>query len=1024
MIKKVSKKAIEMLSIFVAILLCTTTLYAQNRQITGVVVDEAGAGIVGAAVVMVGNSTLGVMTDIDGAFSINLPRNASIEVSCIGYTTEVLAVGANQNNLIVTLKESVEFLEETVVIGYGVQKKSDVTGAIASVKGEELSNRSVADVSQALQGKAAGVQILNTSGAPGSSSSIQIRGYSSNSRTSPLMIVDGLKVSNINYLDPESIASMEILKDAASAAIYGIEAGNGVILITTKSGNETKDSGRIFYNYQTSSQSIARKPELLDAAEYIEFQKLKGNYSGDIFDWDGKTSTDWLDAMTERGIQNRHTVGFQGSNQSGSLYVSLSSTDNNGIVLGDKDIYKRITAQINADYKVKKWLSVSVNTSIEKSSSRSVSEGSNTSVLGSMIQFDPTVPFTYSDNNLPARIQAVLSQGYELPRDPNGNIYGISSTGSTIWHPALGRDRSDSDSNGFNLRGTGSLNFTPIKGFTFTSRFGFRSGYSNRHTYNHELWVDSKQNQKFSISGTSSNNFYYQWENFANYLFNLGKNNFTVMAGMSFQKSTSDSVNGSADKLSDYSENFRYLANAINTTAMSLGGSPGESANLSYYGRFGWTFDNKYNIQANFRADAYDTSKLDRNHRWGYFPSVSAGWTLSNEGFLKSALDKASVSFLRLRASWGVNGNVNALGSYQYASTLRTSVGSGYDFHYDQMTEGVAPSTTLPNPEIKWETSRQVDVGLDARFFRNKLTLGLDWYTKNTTDFLTSTTAPGHTGASTLYMNAGKINNTGVELELSWKDNIGDFSYSVSGNMATLKNRVVERVTQERMAGARVGTGAGSPTVTYFDEGYPIWYLATYEVEGIDQQTGAGIYKDQNGDGVLNQDDMRYVGSAIPDLTYGLTLNFAYKGFDLSIFGTGVQGVTKLYSVYDRGDIPEANQLKMFLDKAWQNPQSTGYTFPKPNITDKQFTVSDFLVYDASFFKIKQVQLGYNLPKSILKHLKASQFRAYVSLDDWFTFTDYIGLDPETNGGGNSMAIDSGNYPISKKVVFGVNLAF
>lgn len=1006
-----------------------TEAYAQTR-LTGTVTDIAGQPLPGATVLVKGTTNTGTATDMDGNFALTVPSDATLTVSYIGFLPKDVVVG-NQTNITIQLQEDAVALEDVVVIGYGVQRKSDVTGAIAQVKSSDLENRTATDIAQAMQGKAAGVQIVNTSGAPGSSSSIQIRGYSSNSKTSPLIIVDGLKVRNFNYLDPENIESMEVLKDAASAAIYGIEAGNGVILITTKSGSssKTKGDGRIFYNFQQTFQEVAKDPDLMNAKEYMEYQILSGACNQDSFStYDGVTDTYWPDYMFERGKMQRHTVGFQGGNERGNLYVSLTSMDNNGIITGDKDIYKRLTGQVNADYKIKSWAQIGITTSFEKSASRTVTENvsANTTVMGSILTYDPTVPYVYNDNNMPDYVRNWVNQGMPIPTDKDGNVYGISpfSGNSLIWHPAVMRDRTDSDNKGFNVRGTAYLNLTPIKGFTFTSRLGYRAGYSTSSAYNYEMFVNSTASQNFSITGRSTTNLYYQWENFANYAFNLGKNAFTAMAGMSFENTNSDFVNGSANQLSNYSPSFRYLSNSVNTSNMSLSGIPSESASLSYFGRVGWSYDNRYNVQASFRADAYDTSKLDKDHRWGYFPSVSVGWNISNEKFMKDITDGGILTSLKLRGSWGVNGNVNALGSYQYATTLSSSVRYGYDFT-DTMIIGVSPSSVLPNPEIKWETSRQVDVGLDARFFNDRLSMGIDWYNKNTVDLLTSTTAPGNTGASTVYVNAGKVNNKGLEVELGWKDNIGDFSYSVNGNIATIKNLVVEGTSKDRVPGSAVW---GASDVTYFEEGYPLWYLRTYVVDHIDQQTGAVVYKDFDGNGIINAEDREMTGSGIPDFTYGLTINLNYKGFDLTVYGAGVQGVEKLFAL-NRNDFAQTNLLREFYTNCWKSPSSTGYKYAKPDFTDTYCKVSDARVYDASFFKIKQIQLGYNVPGKLLKKIKLSQLRVYASMDDWFTFTKYPGLDPETSAmhgasSGAGMAIDFGSYPISKKVVFGVNVSF
>ena len=995
--------------------------FAQNVTVKGKVTDSRGEPVIGATVMLSGNQTVGTQTDLGGNYSISVPSNASLIYSCVGYATQTVA-RAGRSVIDVVLAEDTEFLEETVVIGYGVQRKSDVTGAIASVKESDLENRTTTDVAQALQGKAAGVQIVNASGAPGASSSIQIRGYSSNSRTSPLMIVDGLKVNDISYLDPESIASIEILKDAASAAIYGVEAGNGVVLVTTKSGQ--KGSGRVFYNFQHSIQNVAHLPEMMNAKEYMDYMILAGAATQDGFGYDGKTDTKWTDYMLETGHQQRHTVGVEGGNDRAKFYTSLSYTDNNGIVKGDKDIFKRLVGQINAEYKVKDWLTVGVNATIDRSVRRAVSESSSISesVMGAMFVHDPTTPYIYDDNAIPARVQAMIND--RIPRDPNGHVYGISAFNETsyMWHPQAILDRSDTETQSFRTRGTAYANFTPIPGLVITSRFGFQGGYSHTNTYNHEVYISSKTNQAMSISGSTNDRLYYQWENFANYTKAFGKHELTAMAGMSYQQTNTDNLRGTAYVLSSDDPNFRYLDNAVNNANMSIGGQPEVRANMSYFGRLGWSYANKYFVQANFRADAYDSSKLDKNHRWGYFPSVSAGWTVSNEPFMQGVKQALNLSFLKLRASWGVNGNVNALGAYQYASSLETNKNYGYNLN-GTFIVGVRPSKVLPNPNIKWETSRQVDVGMDLRMFSERLTFSVDWYNKNTHDLLTSTTAPANTGAETVYVNAGLVNNHGTEFELGWKDTIGDFNYGISGNLSTVHNKVVKGTSKDRVPGQKIWS---SYDVTYFEEGYPLWYLRTFMVDHIDPNTGAAVYKDFNNDNAITPDDRDFAGSGIPDFTYGVTLNMGWKGFDLLVLGAGSQGAELLYAV-TRADALQQNTLRIFYKDAWKNASSTGYKYPKPDSSDKFYRCSNLRVYDASFFKIKQIQLGYTLPRRIVKKIAMSSLRAYVSLDDWFTFTKYPGLDPETSHAGSSasgLGVDYGSYPISKKLVFGVNVSF
>ena len=1012
-------KSIKIFAILVLAGLSASYAFAQTRSISGTVVDSQNVPIIGASVMVVGQSNVGTITDLDGRFSLNVPAGASISVSFIGYETQVVATG-NQSVFNITLAEDSEFLEETVVIGYGVQKKSDLTGAVASVKESDLANRSTVSPVQALQGKAAGVQIVNTSGAPGSDSSIQIRGYSSNSKTTPLMIVDGLKVSDINYLDPDNIASIEILKDAASAAIYGIEAGNGVILVTTKSGASSAGKGRVFYNFMTSIQQIDNLPNVMNVQEYLEYSDALGIPSRNF--WDGVTDTYWPDYMFEKGLTMRHTVGVQGANDRGSMYTSLTWLTNDGIVLGDKDYMKRLSGQINADYKINDWLTVGTNNSIERQYLSSVSEGAagQTSVLGSTIAHDPITPWVYTDATMPEDVKQTIASGLAYPTDDKGNYLGHSPHAGTINHPLLYRDGTDGGTESFNLRGTTYVNITPIKGLTFTSRLGYRAGHSSRDTYYKGWYVTAQIKQDMHLTSRASNNLFYQWENFANYNNNFGKHSINAMAGFSFQKNTSKYVEGTTYLLSNPAENYRHLSYAVNDSRMAMSGLPSRLSNMSYYGRLGWTYDNKYMFQANFRADAYDTSKLSPTNRWGYFPSFSAGWTVSNEPWFAGVKESIGMSFMKLRASWGINGNVNALSSYQYATTLSASDRSGYNFTDNSgRIVGVSPATLLPNPKIRWETARQIDLGIDLRFFQERLTATIDWYNKNTHDLITSTSAPANTGASSMNINAGKVNNHGTEVELGWKDNVGEFSYSISANFATLHNKVLEGLSFSRIGQQTVG---GQP-VAYFEEGYPLWYLRLYDIESIDSQTGKPIYAQHDpGNPALNDDDRIYAGDAIPDLTYGATINLAWKGFDLIVYGSGVQGVDRLLA-YTRQDQISNNTLKEFIVKAWPHE---GYIHPKPQNENTILCSTDRL-YDASFFKIKQIQLGYSLPMSILRKVGITNLRIYTSLDDWFTFTKYPGVDPEVSqygGSSSGLAVDAGSYPISKKLVFGLNVSF
>ncbi len=595
-------------------------------RITGTIIDEYNEPMIGVNVVEKG-TTNGIVTDFDGNYTLTVSEGATIVFSYIGYISQEKRAVAGVMNI--TMKEDTQALEEIVVVGYGVQRKSDVTGAVSQVKAADLENRSVTTVGHALQGKTAGVNILQTSGAPGAGTSIRIRGYSSNDTSEPLYIVDGLTVTDINYLDPENVESLEILKDAASAAIYGAQAGNGVVLITTKSG-ANNSRGRVFYNMQFSISKVGNIPEVMNVRQWTDYMVEGGFVSQSSIDdyWytyknGQRADTKWSDYVFETGSLVRNTVGVEGGNDKGSFYLALTSLNNDGVVIGNKDVYNRTTAQINADYKIKPWLKVGMTNSIERYKSKSVRENSEVfGMIASAILYDPITPYTYEMDNLPAHIETPYLQGKPFMTDGDGNIYGTSPYAtSQIWHPMQMRDTRDIKADGLNTNGTFYADFTPIKGLVYTSRFGYRYNYSNSSNYVAPYYVLSTNEQNNgTLEARTSNSLFYQWENFANYSYTLGKNNFTAMAGMSYQRYHTNYINVTTDLLTNEAPNFQYLDYSSTSANDVVSGAPTQRLNISYFGRLSWSYDNRYNLQANFRADAFDASKLAADSRWGVFP--------------------------------------------------------------------------------------------------------------------------------------------------------------------------------------------------------------------------------------------------------------------------------------------------------------------------------------------------------------------------------------------------------------------
>lgn len=1007
------------------LMLSVPYLLAQGSvKVTGKVVDNQNDPMIGVSIVEKG-TTNGVITDLEGNYVLSVAEGATIIYSYIGYITQEKKAVAGVMNI--TLVEDAKTLDEVVVVGYGVQKKSSVTGAISQVKAEDMQNRTISNAPAALQGKTAGVQVIQTSAAPGSSPTVRVRGYSSNVSSNPLYVVDGIRLSDISGIDPNDIASMEVLKDAASAAIYGAEAGNGVVLISTKKGKSGQ--GKITYDFQWSSQSLARIPKMLNAEQYIDYMVESNVYSEEYLldNWDGVTNTSWTDMAFENSQMQKHNISFTNGSERGNYYLSLTYLDNNGIVKGDADVYRRLTATINSEYEIKPWLKVGTTNQIEKYNVRSVSSNNEYgSLLASILQYDPLTPFSYTYDNLPSNMLKAMNEGKHLLQDGDGNYYSVSKfLAGESYHPMVMRDNNIGRNSGFNVNGSIYADFKPFNGFTFTSRFGYRLSGTRQSNTDLPFYGNATQSRDFvSHNATSSTSIYYQWENFANYMKTFGMHTVSGMVGMSFQESTYDNVYGSLsangeDAVKKNDPLFYFLNYASASATKGVSGEKTRSAKMSYFGRVGYDYGGRYLLQASLRADAADLSQLPASNRWGYFPAVSVGWTVSEEKFFSPL--KKHVSNLKLRASWGQNGSLAALSGYPYSTDM--ALGGIYPFVIgNSYVTGAAPSS-MGNDQLKWETSEQINVGIDARFFNDRLTFSMDYFDKKTKDLLVTGTTPSLIiGGTTSPMNAGNVSNKGWEFELGWRDHIGDFNYSVRANLATLKNKVTYLdPSLTRLSGVNFHTS----TITYFEKGYPVYYFRGYKFKGVDPETGNPTFHDLDESGDLNDGDLTYIGDAIPDFTYGITLTAAWKGFDLTVFATGSQG-NDVFNCINRPDIPTYNKMReIFYDNRWTESNKSG-TVPRAgaNNMDK-YQISDALVYDGSYFKIKQIQLGYSLPKNLLKKVFVNNLRLYASLDDFFTFTKYPGFDPEAAANATAgMGVDKGAYPCSKKVVLGFNIEF
>lgn len=1017
-------------------LACNLAMAQVQIKVHGTVRDVSGEPLIGATVLEKGTAN-GISTDMNGDYSITVRQGATVMFSYVGYQT--LEKKATGELLDVTLKEDAVALDDVVVVGYGVQKKSNVTGSISQVKAEDLENRTVSNVQSALQGKTSGVQVVTTSGAPGSAPAIRVRGYSSNVDMSPLYVVDGVRLSDISGIDPNDIQSIEVLKDAASAAIYGAQAGNGVVLVTTKKGANGADSyGKITYDFQYTSQSLAHKPKLLNSEQYIDFMTEAGiiHSLNEVYQkgWDGYTNTDWADVAFENSNMFKHNLSVQGANKSGSYYVSLSYLNNDGIVVGNKDTYNRLTAAINGDYNIKPWLKVGTNNQIEYYKSKSVSSsGTYGNMMASVMQLDPLTPSVWAPDNLPQNMRNLLALGNTLMTDPDGNYYAISNFyDAEQVHPMILRDRNTGSTKGFNVNGAIYADFKPFSFLTITSRLGYRLSSYHTPNYSHKFYGSSSTGNKYiGISATTGNSIYYQWENFANFNKTFANDHeVSAMIGMSFSQNTTNLTTGSFsgnDEVGDAVAKddpygFGDLNNGLSGATKGASGGTTKVTSLSYFGRVGYNYANKYMVQFSLRADSYDLAYLPKTNRWGIFPAVSVGWEMMQEHFMERA--SGWLNSLKIRYSWGKNGSIAALGGYAYSTDMsQNSIypflpGTPYNYGY-----GSIPAT-MGNDDLEWETSIQNNVGIDARFLNGRLNFSVDYFQKKTDGLLVSGITPSLiVGGVASPMNAGNVKNSGFEFELGWRDNVNGFSYSVRANLSTLKNKV----TYLHPSIARInGYNFSNNYVSAFEKGYPVWHFFGYKFDHIDPATGDAVMKDITGDGLVNEDDKTDIGCAIPDLTYGITLTAAYKGFDLTVFGQGTAG-NDMFMCLQMQDKLSSNRLKeIFYDDRWIAGQDNSHAKrPAANASMSQYLFSDAMVYDASYFKIKQIQLGYTFPQKWMRKAKINNLRIYVSLDDYFTFTKYKGMDPEASTGtGNAQGIDVGGYPISKKVVAGINITF
>jgi TonB-linked SusC/RagA family outer membrane protein len=1032
---------------------------AQNRAISGQVIDADKQPVIGAAVMIPGTNT-GATTDLDGKFSLQVAPGTQLEVSCIGYTT--IRVSAAEG-MTITLQEDNEMLEETVVIGYGTQKKKLLTGSTINITGEDIQKQNTTNAVGALYSSVPGVNIVQSSGVPGASYNITIRGLGTNGNSSPLIVIDGVAGGNLDDLNPADIESIDILKDAASAAIYGARAANGVVLVTTRQGKVGEKKATVTFDaymgFQTPNTNGVHG---VTASEYLDLVKRAGLDEYDNIeqtmpvqmDWIRKglwNGTDWFtESINKNAPTNNLAVGITGGGDAVRYSFSFTKSYSEGTLGAPKPTYyDRTTVRANTDFSIlrknnRDIIKLGENVTVSLTDSRGMSTTGRGSDVSNLLTKTPLLPAWDLDGSL-YTYEKQLRDGWDA-RDNEVNL---------LEQQCL----KESQGKGVRVQGNVYLEVSPIQELKLRTAFGFRANSSFSREYTPEYQLTASTFQEYdSVKQSASVSTNWTWEFTANYKKTFA-NDHTVEAlvGTSIEATGwGMSVNGtrSNTKFGTWeSANLSSVDGALTSDEhASMGGSNTVPYNnlLSFFGRANYSYKDKYMVTAIVRADG--SCNFAKGHRWGIFPSVSAGWVISSEPWMQST--KQWLSFLKLRGSWGQNGNCR-ISNFQYTGTI--SMSGQYDFSYDQTNPVTAAyPDNIPNPNLSWETSEQLAIGFDARFFRSKLGVIFDWYQKDTKDWLVTPPNMGILGASASSINGGAVRNSGVELSFTWNDKVGDFRYSVGLNGSYNRNNVLYINTAEGYlkGQAKIISENVAKLEGYRAEpGMPIGYFLGMASEGIFQnqaqidaynqkgytfmngyeaaQPGDVIWIDQNNDGVYDEKDCVEIGNPHPDFTMGFSFSLQWKGIDFSVNGSGAFGqqVMQSYRQFALQDLQ--NFTNNLVNRYWTGEGSTN-SFPRyssgshNNFKCNSYN-SDIFIQNADYLKIRNITLGFDF-KQVFKKIPFQQLRIFVTGQNLFTITGYDGMDPEVGTGSGvdswSSGIDTGFYPSPKVFMAGVSIKF
>ena len=978
----------------------------------------------GVTVVLKG-TTLGTTTDERGGFALIIPDGTvspTLVISSVGYSGQEVAVG-DQSILSVRLAVSTQQLGEAVVIGYGSQEKRTVTNAVTTVQGAELSKLTVGDVGSALQGKAAGVTVTGAGSEPGSAPQILIRGISTINGNSPLYVVDGLPVNDINFLNPKDIATISVLKDAASAAIYGSRAANGVILITTKVG--VKGEPVISVDATTGVSSPTRLPSMASASEYARIMNLAASNSGlpAVYTNPGSytQTTDWWKEIAQRGITQNYSLGLSGGSDKLQYSTGLSYFKERGLVRNSD--FERLSLRLKTQYQAAKHLKVGQDLNLSLTNQHYLNSGG---LFRDAFSDDPiTSP----------RVPGTSGNPYDY--------YGASPT--DIGNPLALVERNDDRRNQYTLVANIYANYELLPGLIAETRFGTNTNFYERDAFSPFYTIDANErNQVNSVTREHNISVYWNSTNTLTYTKTLGDHNFTALGAVTLEKFNTRTEAGSGQAIPSNAVSLRYLDAA--TANYNASGNTYTNTIASLIGRINYSFKGRYLLSASIRRDA--ASVFPTDNRWGTFPSLSAGWLVSDEDFLKSF---ETLNLLKIRASWGRVGNQN-IPNTAYIGTL----GKTYYVTGDDRAQQVAVvQSNVPNTDVKWETVEDYDFGVDMGFFRNQLTLTADVFRRNTMDMLMNQAIPAHVGAgyNSPITNVGTMYTNGLDFTVGYAKSTGAFTYGLSMNATRAMSKIGTLANGQALYSGNSPV-FGRPSKT--EEGGYVGAFYGYQTNGIFQTadevnsykspdgkliqpnavSGDFRFVDRNNDGVIDAKDQDFIGNPMPKMTFGVNLTAGYLGFDLqaSLVGSLGNDVINANKGWWYSGSYNYNKISGLEDKAWHGA-GTSNDVPRIAANDNNQNMtrfSNFYVEDGSYARVRNLQLGYTFGKGLITDMRMSSLRLYVSGQNLFTFTKYSGADPEIGNGRSytdgasalNRGVDLGNYPTNRTYLVGANLTF